>query len=134
MKADTLFKSPPHPHPNYEYLTEDGRYDVGLHARSGHTIKYYFIDFGLTRRYDPKDGPPREHPVVGGDKTVPEFKNWNGQLLNPFPTDIYYIGNMVRYTLLAVRGMSLPLVSARLRSPLISSRSNTKALTFWRLS
>ena len=66
-------------------------------------VRYYFIDFGLTRRYDPKDGPPREHPVVGGDKTVPEFKNWNGQLLDPFPTDIYYIGNMVRYTLLAVR-------------------------------
>ena len=121
-------------HPVQTYRSRDWKGKAKYTTRTEHPVRYYFIDFGLTRRYDPKDGPPREHPVVGGDKTVPEFKNWNGQLLDPFPTDIYYIGNMVRYTLLAVRGMSLPLVSANLRSPLTSSRSNTKALTFWRLS
>lgn len=57
-------------------------------------------------RYNPEDGPPREHPIVGGDKTVPEFQNWNGELLDPFPTDIYYIGNMIRTSILHVRALS----------------------------
>ncbi|KAI0779502.1 hypothetical protein C8Q74DRAFT_1259355 [Fomes fomentarius] len=55
-------------------------------------LKYYYIDFGMSIRYNPEDGPPREHPMVGGDKSVPEFRNWTGELLDPFLTDIYYIG------------------------------------------
>ncbi|KAL1945766.1 hypothetical protein VTO73DRAFT_1768 [Trametes versicolor] len=65
-------------------------------TRTLHPVKYYFIDFGLSRRYDPKDDPPREHPILGGDKSVPGFQNWNGELLDPFPTDIYYLGNLIR--------------------------------------
>ncbi|KAI0665380.1 kinase-like domain-containing protein [Trametes maxima] len=64
-------------------------------TRTRHPVKYYIIDFGLSRRYNPDDGPPREHPIRGGDKSVPEFQNWQGELLDPFPTDIYYLGNMI---------------------------------------
>ena len=67
-------------------------------------MRYYFIDFGLSRRYNPDDGPPREHPIRGGDKSVPEFKTWNGELLDPFPTDISYLGNVIKRTVLEVRG------------------------------
>ncbi|TBU31687.1 hypothetical protein BD311DRAFT_656397 [Dichomitus squalens] len=63
-------------------------------------VKYYFIDFGLSRRYNPEDGPPREHPIRGGDKSVPEFQSWKGDLVDPFPTDIYYVGNMIRTDIL----------------------------------
>ncbi|RPD78678.1 hypothetical protein L226DRAFT_457210 [Lentinus tigrinus ALCF2SS1-7] len=88
-------------HPVETYKRRDWKGRAKYSTRTKCPVRYYFIDFGLSRRYDPKDGPPREHPVIGGDKTVPEFKNWNGQLLDPFPTDIYYIGNMIRRTLLA---------------------------------
>jgi hypothetical protein len=57
--------------------------------------KYYFIDFGIARQYNPANGPPREWPIEGGDKTVPEFKNIKG-MYDPFPTDVYYLGNFIR--------------------------------------
>lgn len=75
-------------------------------------MKYYFIDFGLSRRYEPMDGPPREHPIRGGDKSVPEFQPgvWKGELLDPFPTDIYYLGNMIRMDIMKVRHHLYPLL------------------------
>lgn len=64
--------------------------------------KYYLIDFGLSRMYDPKDGEPKEDIIFGGDKSVPEFQG-SLEPLNPFPTDIYYLGNMIRMSFLLVR-------------------------------
>ncbi|EIW62677.1 uncharacterized protein TRAVEDRAFT_43020 [Trametes versicolor FP-101664 SS1] len=86
-----------------------------LYPNMFHPLKYYFIDFGLSRRYDPMDGPPREHPIRGGDKSVPEFQPgvWKGELLDPFPTDIYYLGNLIRMDIMkAYRGIEflVPLV------------------------
>ena len=72
------------------------------YTRTQKPPKYYFIDFGLSRKYNPEDGPPREHPILGGDKTVPEFQNWNGVLVDPFPADIYYLGNMMKTWVLEV--------------------------------
>jgi hypothetical protein len=71
-------------------------------SRTERPPKYYFIDFGLSRRYNPEDGPPLEEQVQGGDKTVPEFKESNLPR-NPFPTDIYYLGNAIREHFLFVR-------------------------------
>ena len=34
---------------------------------------YYFVDFGLSRQYNPEDGPPLELPPWGDDNSVPEF-------------------------------------------------------------
>jgi hypothetical protein len=33
-----------------------------------------FTDFGISRWYDLDEGPPLENPILGGDKTVPEFQ------------------------------------------------------------
>ena len=74
-----------------------------FYTRTVAPVKYYYIDFGLSMRYNLDDGPPREHPIAGGDKSVPEFKDWNGELLDPFPTDIYYLGNMLHNFVLKVR-------------------------------
>ncbi|KAI0358586.1 hypothetical protein OH77DRAFT_1397446 [Trametes cingulata] len=87
-------------HPRVPDRSRDWRGRAKHYTRTARPVKYYFIDFGLSRRYDPKEGPPREHPIRGGDKTVPEFENWNGELLDPFPTDIYYLGNMMRTEIL----------------------------------
>ncbi|KAF9803611.1 hypothetical protein IEO21_09627 [Rhodonia placenta] len=71
------------------------------HTRTARPTRYYFIDFGLSRRYESKDGHPREYPIWGGDKTVPEFHRSN-DACDPFPTDIYYLGNMIREDFLQV--------------------------------
>lgn len=59
-------------------------------------VKYYFIDFGHSMRYD-GEGPALAMPIGGGDKTVPEFRgDGMGQPHDPFPTDVYYLGNALR--------------------------------------
>ncbi|RPD78671.1 hypothetical protein L226DRAFT_551286 [Lentinus tigrinus ALCF2SS1-7] len=100
-------------HPQDLSKTRDWKRGVKVYDRTSRPVRYYFIDFGISRRYNPEDGPPREHPILGGDKTAPEFKDWKGDLLDPFPTDIYYIGNMIQRTLLQnYRGLTFlaPLV------------------------
>ncbi len=50
---------------------------------------------GLSRQYDPANGPPLEKPLRGGDKSAPEHKDLQ-TACDPFPTDVYYLGNLVR--------------------------------------
>jgi len=70
-------------------------------SRTERPIKYLYIDFGLSRKYDPADGPPRELPILGGDKSVPEFQGDGYDVASdPFRTDIYYLGNLMRITFL----------------------------------
>ncbi|CAK5280693.1 unnamed protein product [Mycena citricolor] len=57
---------------------------------------YYIIDFGLSRRYKLDDGPPLEPVRRGADQTPPEHAGSSPEPCNPFPTDIYYLGNMIR--------------------------------------
>ncbi|KAL1707160.1 kinase-like domain-containing protein [Schizophyllum commune] len=103
MDASPLYTIPYHP------IEQTKRRDVkGLAAasytRTQRPVKYYIIDFGLSVRYDTLDPPPVEIPVLGGDKTVPEFKGddpskrYGGlsNLYNPFPTDVYCLGNWIR--------------------------------------
>ncbi|KAJ6492525.1 hypothetical protein C8R47DRAFT_1319353 [Mycena vitilis] len=54
--------------------------------------RYYIIDFGLSRQYDPADGLPFEDVILGGDKSPPEHRFL---ACNPFPTDIYFLGNLL---------------------------------------
>jgi hypothetical protein len=70
-------------------------------TRTQKPCRYYLVDFGLSRRYSP-DEEPRESIIRGGDKTAPEFKNPKGPI-DPFPTDVYYLGNMIREDFLEVR-------------------------------
>ncbi|KAJ7165137.1 hypothetical protein C8R46DRAFT_1192814 [Mycena filopes] len=55
--------------------------------------RYYLIDFGLSRQYNPQNGPPLEEVIRGGDKSPPEHQQ---ESCNPFPTDIYYLGNLLK--------------------------------------
>ncbi|KAJ6625325.1 kinase-like domain-containing protein [Mycena sp. CBHHK59/15] len=58
--------------------------------------KYYFIDFGISVKFEP-DEPRTVIPIRGADNTVPEFEN-GGDLgpLDPFATDVYFLGNLIR--------------------------------------
>ena len=103
MDADSLYPKGFHPAVTVsdasgaELAYPKRRRDVG-------GVKYYFIDFGIPERYNVEDGLPREHPIRGGNKSVPEFKNWNGEMLDPFPTVVYYLGNMVKQTIVEASG------------------------------
>ncbi|KAL4249024.1 hypothetical protein ABKN59_007332 [Abortiporus biennis] len=65
------------------------------HSRTSRPTKYYFIDFGISEKFYPENGPPLTLAIQGGDPTAPELQNPTGPV-NPFPTDIYYLGNMIR--------------------------------------
>jgi len=53
---------------------------------------YYLIDFGLSRQY--RSRKTLDLPLRGGDKSAPEHRSVTQ--CNPFYTDIYYLGNLVR--------------------------------------
>ncbi|KAI0044705.1 hypothetical protein FA95DRAFT_1561967 [Auriscalpium vulgare] len=57
--------------------------------------RYYLIDYGISVRLPPEDGPPLILPVPGGDKSVPEFRHLDVPS-NPFPIDVFYLGSMIR--------------------------------------
>ena len=62
------------------------------YTRTQRPPRYLFIDLGLSRQYSSRDA--LDEPLRGGDKSAPEHQ-W-GRRCNPFQTDIYYIGNLVR--------------------------------------
>jgi hypothetical protein len=99
MDATPLYPVPYHPVKPYKKRDFSGR--AKHYTRTQRPVKYYLTDFGLSRRYNPADGPPREGIILGGDKTVPEFAKSNDPC-DPFPTDVYYIGNFIRTTFLQV--------------------------------
>jgi hypothetical protein len=99
MDATPLYPTPYHP--CVPAMRRDFKGKVKHRTRTQHPVKYYFIDFGISRRYAP-DAVPLEDPIRGGDKTVPEFQN-SDEPQNPFPTDVYYLGNLIREDFTEVR-------------------------------
>ncbi|KAL1661238.1 hypothetical protein GGF50DRAFT_129666 [Schizophyllum commune] len=101
MDASPLYTTPYHPIDQTRQRDFKGL-ATASYTRTQHPVRYYIIDFGLSVRYDTLD--PVEIPVLGGDKTVPEFKGddpskrYGGlsNLYNPFPTDVYCLGNWIR--------------------------------------
>ncbi|KAJ7267689.1 kinase-like domain-containing protein [Mycena haematopus] len=81
-------------HPQEQNRTPDFKRGPSHYTRTRLPVKYYFIDFGLSRRYDPANGPPSEPIILGGDKSPPEHSKT--LVCDPFPTDIYFLGNLIR--------------------------------------
>lgn len=94
MDAKDLHAEPYHPVERHMKRDFSGR--VRHYTRTQRPPKYYLIDFGLSRQYDPREANPLEYPIFGGDKSVPEFQNNADVPVNPFPTDVYYLGNLIR--------------------------------------
>ncbi|EIW87279.1 hypothetical protein CONPUDRAFT_116467 [Coniophora puteana RWD-64-598 SS2] len=94
MDASSMYIDPWHPvYPDKrrDNFTKDARH----HSRTQRPPKYYWIDFGLSRQFDASETNPLADPIIGGDKSVPEFREITGPV-NPFPTDVYYLGNLVK--------------------------------------
>ncbi|KIJ45834.1 hypothetical protein M422DRAFT_250618 [Sphaerobolus stellatus SS14] len=85
-------------HPTETVLAHDSGTRLAKHyTRRECPPKYYLIDLGLSRRYNPDNGIPAEMPIEGEDHTVPEFKGEGAtRPANLYPTDLYYLGNFVK--------------------------------------
>ena len=82
-------------HPEDPSKSKDFRRKVKGYSRTRRPTRYLLIDLGLSRLYSPASGPPLDRPLRGGDKSAPEHQDGK-TLCNPFPTDVYYLGNLVR--------------------------------------
>ena len=69
------------------------------YTRTQRPPRYYLIDFGLSRQYLSRDA--LDEPLRGDDKSAPEHR-YRTQC-NPFHTDVYYLGNLVRQEFMRVR-------------------------------
>ncbi|KAA1477313.1 hypothetical protein DENSPDRAFT_828677 [Dentipellis sp. KUC8613] len=98
MDATPMYPEPWHP--VKLSMRRDWKGKAKHYTRTERPVKYYYIDFGLSQHW--KEGttstwPPLTLPVHGVDKTAPEHrKDKYDTPCNPFATDIYYLGNLVR--------------------------------------
>ncbi|KAJ7933892.1 kinase-like domain-containing protein [Mycena leptocephala] len=100
MDGQHLFPDGFHPqNPSYTPAYQKAKH----YTRTQRPVKYYFIDFGLSSKFEPGQDT-RVYPIEGGDKSVPEFPFRDARrdpmtkiyALDPFPTDIYCLGNLIR--------------------------------------
>ena len=107
-------------HPSHINRNRDFKGRTKGYTRTDRPPRYYFIDFGLSRRYPSRD--VIDDPLRGGDRTAPE--HMRGRQCNPFLTDVYYLGNLVREQFLMVSLTYLhlfPRLTERHRSATASS-------------
>ncbi|KAJ7141188.1 kinase-like domain-containing protein [Mycena epipterygia] len=94
MDPATMF--PDGYHPTKIKRKRDWSGKAKFYTRTQRPPKYYLTDFGISRKYTTRDPPPLERPIEGGggNGLVPEFET--GEPCDPFPTDVFYLGNMIR--------------------------------------
>ncbi len=86
-------------HPIQKYRSRDFKCSAKQYTRIQRPPRYYLIDFGLSRQYHSRN--MLDVPLHGGDKSAPEHQS--ATRCNPFYTDIYYLGNLVRQEFIQVR-------------------------------
>ncbi|KAH8825678.1 kinase-like domain-containing protein [Flagelloscypha sp. PMI_526] len=97
MDGYGLFNRPPHP---VKFTRpRDFHGTLTRSTRTEHPVRYYFIDFGLSRQFPVGADPPMVLPWGGGDNSLPEFKTPD-VLCDPYKTDVYRIANIVRMELI----------------------------------
>ncbi|OJT15310.1 hypothetical protein TRAPUB_8106 [Trametes pubescens] len=83
------------PHPIVRSKSYDFKRRVTCVTRTERPVKYYFTDFGISCRLPENVTDPRETPIMGGDRSVPEHQRPIGPQ-NPYRTDVYCLGNLFR--------------------------------------
>lgn len=89
MDAKPLY--PDGHHPVKLRYTADALYEVTALPRTGRSIQYYYIDFGLSVKF-PEGAPSLVVGDVGRDAEVLELSQ--DVPYNAFPVDVYALGNM----------------------------------------
>ena len=88
-------------HPRDIKKSRDYTKRAKYYSRTQKPPKYYFVGFGRAKIY--ADSSVLDKPVWGLDKTVPEFSSSTSRLCDPFATDVYYLGHMLREEFILVR-------------------------------
>lgn len=108
MMEPSVYSEPPHP--VVKSRSYDFKRKVKCGTRTERPARYYYTDLGMSCRLPPNVKDPREDPIMGGDRTVPEHQRPCGPQ-NPYKTDIYCLGNTFRKEFLqASRLRAYPLI------------------------
>jgi len=85
-------------HPRDIGMSRDYTHYAKPYTRTQRPPKYYFIGFGSAKRYPTATAhePVLDSPIWGFDKTVPEFRKVPPSPCDPFATDVYYLGNVLK--------------------------------------
>lgn len=78
-------------HPVRLGYSPDALYRVSPLPRAGNSVRYYYIDFGLSLRF-PVGVVPSAIGILGRDREVPELSD--SVPYNPFKVDIFALGNL----------------------------------------
>ena len=88
-------------HPCLPMTDASGKIARPRRRRDTSGVKYYFTDFGLSSRFETNEGPRLVRGEDGLDQEVPELHQ--SEPYNPFPVDIFILGNLFRKELTEVR-------------------------------
>ena len=102
LDATPMYPESFHPHIAYQGRRPDFKGQAKSYARTQRPPKYYWIDFGISTRYESASSRSLEDRLWGGDHSVPEFQGNEGPH-DPFPTDVYYVGNLIKIHFVEVR-------------------------------
>lgn len=93
MDASPLYREPFH---QLEVTQRrDWKGTVSYCRRTEQPVKYYIIDFGLSRKFEPDGINPLANIIIGADNSVPEHQCFRKyRTANPFATDIYTAGSL----------------------------------------
>ena len=87
---------------NQHPMNKDGSGPIKpKYRRTEQWPRYYIIDFGFSSQYAPDNMPPSVPPLPASDLSLPEL-NAPAHRFNPFPSDVYYVGNWTKMELLDV--------------------------------
>ncbi|KAM5533176.1 hypothetical protein V8D89_013132 [Ganoderma adspersum] len=102
-------------HPQETFLTPDYSKIAKYYSRTRRPVKYYLIDFGISARFEENDPNPTAVPILSADRSVPEFQSDEDSARDPFPTDVYLLGNSIKKDFL------LKYSNLRFMEPLVES-------------
>ena len=92
-------------HPTQMNRNQDFSGRAKRHTRTLRPPRYFLIDFSLSLQCTSRDA--FDEPLSGGDKSAPEHVHGDRRR-NPFKTDIYYLGNLVRQKFIRVTFATAP--------------------------
>lgn len=122
-------------HPIDVLTSRDGRFPLNPLTRSEAPVKYYFIDFGISTRFEEGRSSRLVTGIHGRERDVPELSR--NVPYDPFKVDIFILGNCYRRQFVQLFysfRFLLPLVNAMTRQNPAERPTASEALAmFWNI-
>ncbi|KAF9077759.1 kinase-like domain-containing protein [Rhodocollybia butyracea] len=94
MVMDARQMYPDGHHPSRPSRTYDYKKRARHFSRTLAPPRYYLIDFGFSQQYEPSEERTPEYAIRSGGTEPPEYKAETP--CDPFATDVFLLGNMIR--------------------------------------